>query len=109
MRTKKISLEIPDYCNQDEQKIIIEGKTINLGKVITYNWTDGYIIKVENLEDEFAIIANKEGLISLANHCLNLAQEGIPNGSHIHFDDGNSLKEGSFPLIIERDDSLTNE
>jgi len=48
------------------------------------------------------IIANKEGLLSLANHLVNLAQDAIPKGSHIHFDDSNSLEDGSVELIIEK-------
>ena len=48
------------------------------------------------------IIANKEGLTSLANHLLNLAQDNVPRGYHLHFDESNSLKDGSSELIIEK-------
>jgi hypothetical protein len=46
------------------------------------------------------ISANREGLLSLARHFQALA-EGVP-GDHIHYDEYNSLEEGSSALIIER-------
>lgn len=45
-------------------------------------------------------MANKSGLISLANHLLNLGQDDISFGHHLHFDEYNSLEEGSSELII---------
>jgi hypothetical protein len=48
------------------------------------------------------LTANKEGLLSLANHLLNLAQDKIPSGYHMHFDENNSLEEGSLDLILEK-------
>ena len=44
--------------------------------------------------------ANKEGLLSLATQLTALA-EAAP-GSHIHYDQNNSLEEGSAEMIIER-------
>ena len=65
-----------------------------------FHWVDGFEIKV-TVEDGTAIIlANKEGLLSLANHLTALA-EGVP-GDHIHLDAYNSLEDGSAELIIER-------
>lgn len=46
------------------------------------------------------ISANREGMISLANIMLDLA-EGLP-GAHLHLDESNSLEDGSCELIIER-------
>ena len=63
------------------------------------NWVDGFEINVR-IENGTAIIsANKEGLLSLANHLKSLAEE--PLGTHIHLDDYNSLEEGSSELIFE--------
>lgn len=48
------------------------------------------------------ITANKEGFTSLTNHLLHLAQEKIPSGYHLHFDEYNSLEEGSLELIVQK-------
>ena len=63
-------------------------------------WEDGFTIKVTCEEREVVISANKEGLISLANQLRALANEDI--GSHIHYDEYNSLEDGSSKLIIEK-------
>lgn len=65
-------------------------------------WVDGFEIAVK-IENGTAIIsANKEGLLSLAAQLTALA-EGVP-GDHIHYDEYNSLAEGSAEMIIERKD-----
>ncbi len=64
------------------------------------NWIDGFEIRVDHDHDEVVISANKEGLLSLASQLTDLA-EGAP-GDHIHYDENNSLEEGSVELIIER-------
>ena len=63
-------------------------------------WEDGFTIKVDTEHGEVVIAANKEGLISLANHLMCLAKEAP--GSHIHLDEHNSLEEGSAELILVR-------
>jgi len=65
-------------------------------------WEDGFEIRSSIREDEVTISANREGLISLANILLDLA-EGVP-GDHIHLDEHNSLEDGSVDLILERVD-----
>ena len=63
-------------------------------------WVDGFEIHV-NIDNGTAIIsANKEGLLSLAGQLAALAEE-MP-GSHIHYDEHNSLEEGSADMIIVR-------
>jgi hypothetical protein len=69
---------------------------------ITYLWTDGFELSMAVDKDVVLIKANKEGLISMANHLLNLAQDDIPKNYHMHFDELNSLEEGSRELIIEK-------
>lgn len=64
------------------------------------NWTDGFEIKVRIKNGAAVISANREGLLSLADHLKNLA-EGLP-GNHIHLDAYNSLEEGSSELILEK-------
>ena len=63
------------------------------------NWTDGFEIKVRIENGAAVISANREGLLSLAEHLKSLAEE--PSGSHIHLDAYNSLEEGSSELILE--------
>ena len=63
-------------------------------------WIDGAQIKVSIAGDTALISANREGLLSLADHLASLA-DGIP-GDHIHYDVYNSLEEGSSGLIIEK-------
>ena len=67
---------------------------------MTMEWMDGFEIRVSVDTGEAVISANKEGLLSLAQQLAALAEE--PAGSHIHYDEYNSLEEGSTGLIIER-------
>ena len=63
-------------------------------------WEDGFEIGTAVRDGEMTISANREGLVSLANILLDLA-EGQP-GDHVHLDGHNSLEDGSVELIIER-------
>ena len=63
-------------------------------------WIDEFSISVKNGDKEVTISANREGLLSLARHFQALA-EGVP-GDHIHYDEYNSLEEGSAEMIIEK-------
>ena len=67
---------------------------------MTMNWMDGFEIRVSADTGEAVISANKEGLLSRARQLTALA--GEPAGSHIHYDENNSLEEGSAGLIIEK-------
>ena len=63
-------------------------------------WVEGFAIKAVVENGEIVISANREGMLSLAKHLAMLAN-GMP-GDHIHYDECNSLEEGSAELIIER-------
>jgi hypothetical protein len=63
-------------------------------------WVDGFEIRVSVEPGEAVISANREGLLSLAAQLAALA-EAAP-GSHIHYDEHNSLEEGSAGLIVAR-------
>ena len=63
-------------------------------------WVDGFEIKVVVENDKTVISANREGMLSLAKQLMMLA-DGIP-GDHVHYDEYNSLEEGSAEMIIER-------
>ena len=62
-------------------------------------WVDGFVIKAAVDNDRIMISANREGLLSLARQLAGLA-DGVP-GDHIHYDEYNSLEEGSSEMIIE--------
>ena len=63
-------------------------------------WVDGFTIRVSAENGAILISANKEGLLSLANHMRAMAE--ADTRCHIHLDEWNSLEEGSAELIIER-------
>ena len=63
-------------------------------------WVNSFKIRVSADKNEVVISANREGLLSLANQLTALA-EGVP-GDHIHYDDCNSLEEGSSEMVIEK-------
>lgn len=83
-----------------EIKLEIPAFTIDRG--LEYKWKSGFNIETKFENGAITILANREGLISLANHLLNLAQENVPSRYHLHFDEYNSLEEGSLELIIEK-------
>lgn len=78
------------------------GTRVKNGMMIELKWERGFKIKVEKNNNEVLISANKEGLISLANHLLTLSQDEITEGAHIHLDEYNSLEENSLGIVIEK-------
>lgn len=62
-----------------------------------FKWVDGYRISTRVDEGQVVVSANKEGLLSLANHLVTLAEDG----GHFHLDEHNSLEEGSVELVVE--------
>lgn len=64
-------------------------------------WIDDFTITVRVEGDTVTVAANEQGLRSLANHLIALAEQEAPRG-HLHLDEYNSLEEGSAELIIER-------
>ncbi len=65
-------------------------------------WDRGFSIRSRVEDGEVVVVANTAGLVSLARHLLALAQPEVPDGSHWHFDDTNSLEDGSTGLIIQK-------
>ena len=63
-------------------------------------WIDGFEIRTAVKSNNIVISANREGLLSLAKHLTALA-DGEP-GEHVHYDEFNSLEEGSTEIIIEK-------
>ena len=64
-------------------------------------WEPDFTIRVSNDNNEVVISANREGLLSLAKQLAALADE--TPGSHIHYDEHNSLEDGSAQLIIVKE------
>ena len=63
-------------------------------------WEEGFAIRVRSDGGAVIVSANREGLLSLAHQLATLAEE-VP-GSHIHYDEHNSLDEGSLEMIVEK-------
>ena len=63
-------------------------------------WVDGFSISVRIDDGKAIVSANRDGLLSLAAQLTELAE--LPEGMHIHYDDHNSLENGSSELIIEK-------
>lgn len=84
----KIEVNVPDY---DKLKGLV------------FQWERSYSIGVYLDDEVVKIVANKAGLISLARHLLMLANEDVPNHSHMHFDENSCLENESIDLLIEKD------
>ena len=76
-------------------------KSENAGDSMDIEWVDGFKIRVKVDHGAVVITANREGMLSLAKQLTALA-EAAP-GQHIHYDDYNSLEEGSAEMIIVRE------
>ncbi|MCX4801834.1 hypothetical protein OG594_09265 [Streptomyces sp. NBC_01214] len=74
------------------------------GVAHVFTWEADARIEVRSLGSEVVIEANAAGLRTLAAHLLVLAGDGVPEGSHLHLEDGNGLEEGSVGLVLERGD-----
>lgn len=83
----KIEIEIPDYIKDEGLRRV---------------WERNFTITTSVEENTLIIKANEAGLKSLAYQLLTLAQPTAPLGSHMHYDDINSIEEGSCELIIEK-------
>ena len=67
------------------------------------NWKGKYKIDIKYDNGIIIISANEDGLISLGNHFISLAQHNVPIGSHIHLDEyNNSLEPNSIETIIQK-------
>ena len=67
-----------------------------------FHWIDGFSVKVTVQNGAVVVLANREGLLSLANHLTALAADDAP-GAHFHLDEHNSLEDNSVELIVVRD------
>ena len=76
-------------------------KSENAGDSMDIEWVDGFEIRVKVDHGSVVITANREGMLSLAKQ-LTAVAKAAP-GQHIHFDEFNSLEEGSAEMIIVRE------
>jgi len=76
------------------------------GKSLKFEWEDDYTISCLVENNSVYLSANKDGLITLARHMLTLAQNEVPENSHIHLDEYTCLEKGSTELVIIRKDFL---
>ena len=83
----EFNIKIPDY---DEKR------------GFKFEWESDFDLEVNIVKDKVLIIANKDGLISLARHLINLSQDHYPAGYNFHLDAYNSLEDGSNELIIQK-------
>lgn len=83
----EVKLNIPEY---------------NAEQGLKSTWDNGFEIGSRIIDNQVIIVANQAGLTSLAKHLLALAQAKVPTGTHLHYDEHNSLEEGSQELIIQK-------
>jgi len=83
----QLLIEIPEYDPQHG---------------FSYRWEKGFVIQTSVENGEIRLTANRAGLLSLVNHFLTLAQEGVAPGTHLHLDESNSLDAPSCALLIEK-------
>jgi hypothetical protein len=80
-------IDVPDYAPETGLRM---------------TWEPGAIISTQIDDRMLHLIANQEGLVSLARLFLTLTHPGVPPGNHWHLDDSNGLEDGSYALIIEK-------
>lgn len=83
----KVEIEIHEYSAEDGLQTV---------------WLDDASIAVELSNNEVLISGNPAGLTSLASHLLTLAQTGVPDGHHFHYDPDYGLDADSESLILMR-------
>ncbi|MFE0626183.1 hypothetical protein ACFW3D_04355 [Streptomyces sp. NPDC058864] len=78
--------------------------TFTDGLARDFTWDEDARIEVRALEHLVVVEANADGLRALARHLLTLAEDGTPDGAHVHLEPGMGLAEGSVELVLERCD-----
>lgn len=83
----KIEIEVPEYSPEDGLQM---------------EWEPDTAITTEVAYGAIRILANRDGLISLARLLLTLADAHVAAGYHWHLDASNSLENDSVEVIIEK-------
>jgi hypothetical protein len=76
--------------------------TYSVESGLRLEWVPDFLIAVAIHGNEVTIEANAEGLRSLAQALLTLADESVPNGVHIHLEPGLELEDDSPSLVLDR-------
>ena len=84
----KVILELPDYD----------------GNGVDVIWDNGSKYELKVFDNEIALLANKNGLVSLAKQMLYLAYNDFDySGTHVHFDSFFTKMDNiEYELIIEK-------
>jgi hypothetical protein len=81
-----VHIEIPDYDSASGLRLPV---------------VSGGVIEASKRGSELLIRANGNGLRLMAGQLLALAQPGVPDGTHIHYDPP-MLEDGSDAFVVER-------
>ena len=63
-------------------------------------WRSDWAILIVAGDRVLRVFANQDGFMSLASICAVLAQPGMPDGNHVHLDEGMDLEEGSIESCV---------
>ena len=84
----------------DHMQINIDLGTYSTEGGLQLTWVPGYMLRVTSAGGEVSITANEQGLRSLAQHLLTLAEAHVPPGVHAHMEPGLELDDDSAPFVI---------
>jgi hypothetical protein len=70
-------------------------------------WQPGYVLTARAHQRELVISGNEQGLRSLAQHLLTLADARVPHGVHAHLEPGLELEDDSVAIVIEKAAEMT--
>jgi hypothetical protein len=65
-------------------------------------WVPGYTLRIVAGTDGVLVSGNEQGLRSLAQHLLTLADQVVPVGVHAHMEPGLELDDDSAALTVEK-------
>ena len=95
----KVTIDIPS--NPTDEVIERNGLTLVGGFCVEEEKGSKLVAVIK--DNALTIVGNKAGLLTLANLCYNLAQDGVGDFYHQHVDQDNELLiEGSEFLIFEK-------
>jgi hypothetical protein len=69
---------------------------------LSLTWVPGYSLRVVATDGEVVISGNEQGLRSLAQHLLTLADGKVPAGVHAHIEPSLELDDNSVALILDK-------
>jgi len=82
----RVEISVPQYSR--DKDLVVE-------------WEPEPVIRATHQPDGMHVQANRDGCVTLARIFLSLAQDGVPNGVHLHLESSNGLTDDSSPWTIE--------